>query len=125
MTPNPKQNKQATSKPPEEPAAGGSTSNPEDNTSGEEFQEGEDEDLEVSLDEFDSVNNYLDSLNTALDAIEQRNDNLQEQLLSLLQSNREIRKSMQEEAEKRPPNGGAGASGKEPEAAASGEAMEH
>lgn len=50
MTPNPKQNKQATSKPPEEPAAGGSTSNPEDNTSGEEFQEGEDEDIEVSLD---------------------------------------------------------------------------
>lgn len=50
MTPNPKQNKQATSKPTEEPAAGGSTSNPEDNTSGEEFQEEEDDTIEGSLD---------------------------------------------------------------------------
>lgn len=41
----------------------------------------------------------MDSLNSVLDAIEQRNDNIHAQLLELLSSNREIRQSLQQEAE--------------------------
>ncbi|XP_055533908.1 UPF0184 protein AAEL002161 [Wyeomyia smithii] len=91
MTPDPKEKNPKLNPPPEEMSAGSSQ---DEQTSGEE---NEDEDIEVSLDEFDSVNNYLDSLNSALDMIEQRNDDLKAQLLNLLQSNREIRQSMQEE----------------------------
>lgn len=49
--------------------------------------------------EIERVNTHLDSLSSALDAIEQRNDNIHAQLLELLSSNREIRKSLQQEAE--------------------------
>lgn len=74
--------------------------------------------------DFDSVNSYLDSLNSALDTIEQRNDDLKEQLLNLLQSNREIRQSMQEENAKRSDGSGGGSSAPELETT-SGESMEH
>ncbi|XP_065078200.1 UPF0184 protein AAEL002161 [Ochlerotatus camptorhynchus] len=114
MTPNPKENKLKPG--PSE----------ESNSSGDERQqvasgeENEDEEIDVPLDDFDSVNSYLDSLNSALDAIEQRNDDLKDQLLNLLQSNREIRQSMQEENAKR----SGGGSAPEPETT-SGESMQH
>ncbi|XP_029711635.1 UPF0184 protein AAEL002161 [Aedes albopictus] len=117
MTPNPKENKL---KPGPSEESGGSGDDQQATGSGEEY---DDEEIDVSLDDFDSVNSYLDSLNSALDAIEQRNDDLKEQLLSLLQSNREIRQSMQAENAKRTEGGGSG-SGPEPEAA-SEDAMEH
>lgn len=42
------------------------------------------------------LDSQLDALNSALDDIEQKNDDIHAQLLLLLQSNREIRKQMQE-----------------------------
>lgn len=46
--------------------------------------------------EFNAINNQLDALNSALDDIEQKNDDIHAQLLQLLQSNREMRKQIQE-----------------------------
>ncbi|XP_058444819.1 UPF0184 protein AAEL002161 [Malaya genurostris] len=113
MTPDPKDNKHKASAPVEQSSPNNSQ---DEQTSGDENGD----EVEVSLDEFESVNSYLDSINSALDAIEQRNDNLKEQLLNLLQSNREIRKSMQEEQAGRSGSD----NGSDPDAAA-GNAMEH
>ncbi|XP_058816444.1 UPF0184 protein AAEL002161 [Topomyia yanbarensis] len=113
MTPDPKENKSQSGPPAEHSPSNNAQ---DEQTSGEENED----DVEVSLDEFESVNNYLDSLNSALDAIEQRNDDLKAQLLNLLQSNREIRQSMQEENAK----SSGSDNGPDPEAAPEN-AMEH
>ncbi|XP_053698015.1 UPF0184 protein AAEL002161 [Sabethes cyaneus] len=114
MTPDPKENKPKPEPPSEDISAGNSQ---DEQTSGEESEE---VDIEVSLDEYDSINSYLDSLNSALDTIEQRNDDLKTQLLNLLQSNREIRQSMQEEHAKR-----TGSSESSERQEDNGDAMEH
>ncbi|KAJ3650754.1 hypothetical protein Zmor_016834 [Zophobas morio] len=60
-------------------------------------EEAADDDLDdISPEEFQMLDSQLDALNSALDDIEQKNDDIHAQLLVLLQSNREIRKQMQE-----------------------------
>lgn len=53
----------------------------------------------VFVTEFNVINGQLDALNSALDDIEQKNDNIHARLLSLLQSNRDIRVQMQQTVE--------------------------
>lgn len=48
--------------------------------------------------EIQRVDQHLDSLDSVLDAIERKNDAIHAQLMELLQSNREIRTALQEEA---------------------------
>ncbi|XP_049960741.1 UPF0184 protein AAEL002161 [Schistocerca serialis cubense] len=71
----------------------GNNTNPEEaNTSTEQANAF----LEQTTEEFDrdceELNSQLDQLNSLLDAMEQKNDEIQEQLLQLLQCNRETRK---------------------------------
>lgn len=47
--------------------------------------------------EYNAIDSKLDELNSALDFIEAQNDNIYSQLLSLLQSNREIREELAEQ----------------------------
>ncbi|XP_066249445.1 bublin coiled-coil protein [Euwallacea similis] len=54
----------------------------------------EDESEELTLIEYQQLNNQLDALFTALDDIENKNDNIHAQLLQLLNANREIRKQL-------------------------------
>ncbi|XP_026469262.1 UPF0184 protein AAEL002161-like [Ctenocephalides felis] len=51
----------------------------------------------VSVEEYNAIDSKLDELNSALDFIEAQNDNIYSQLLSLLQSNREIREELAEQ----------------------------
>ncbi|XP_058064231.1 UPF0184 protein AAEL002161 [Anopheles bellator] len=61
------------------------------------MSEDNDLDLDEETEEFHSVNASLDMVSSVLDAIEQRNDSLREQLLQLLESQRETLKSFKEE----------------------------
>ncbi|GJQ84568.1 hypothetical protein Trydic_g232 [Trypoxylus dichotomus] len=61
----------------------------------EEMNEAEDFE-DMTVEEFNAINNQLDALNSALDDIEQKNDDIHAQLLQLLESNRQMRKQMQE-----------------------------
>ncbi|RZC38426.1 UPF0184 domain containing protein [Asbolus verrucosus] len=61
-----------------------------------ENEANDDEDDMSMTSEGKMLDNQLDALNSALDDIEQKNDNIHAQLLQLLQSNREIRKQIQE-----------------------------
>jgi len=65
----------------------------------DEFLVNEDEleDLEFGGAEFSSLNSALDQLQGALDNLESRNAGIHEELLELLQSNREVRRVMMEE----------------------------
>lgn len=48
--------------------------------------------------DFQTLNSQLDALNSVLDRIEQKNDSIHSELLVLLQSNRDIRLQLQNEA---------------------------
>ncbi|XP_050099804.1 UPF0184 protein AAEL002161 [Anopheles aquasalis] len=95
MVPNPKERKQ---NPPgategSDPEVSQPTADPpeENNLSGDE------EEIDPDDAEFHSINNCLDALSSALDNIEQKNDSLHEQLLLLLESQRESLKALKEE----------------------------
>ncbi len=60
--------------------------------------DGDESSDELTEEEFTFLDRQLDQLSSALDAIEQRNDDLHGQLKELLQSSREARKAMAEEA---------------------------
>uniref|UniRef100_A0A2M3ZHV5 Uncharacterized protein n=1 Tax=Anopheles braziliensis TaxID=58242 RepID=A0A2M3ZHV5_9DIPT len=93
MVPNPKERKQS-------PPADGSdreASQPTTDQAEENNLSGDEEEVDLDDDEFRSINNCLDALSSALDNIEQKNDSLHEQLLLLLESQRESRKALKEE----------------------------
>ncbi|XP_050513718.1 bublin coiled-coil protein [Diabrotica virgifera virgifera] len=52
---------------------------------------------DMSPEEFAALDHQLDALNSALDDIEQKNDNIHSQLLELLHANREIRTQLQQD----------------------------
>ncbi|XP_068152597.1 UPF0184 protein CG14818 [Drosophila tropicalis] len=54
---------------------------------------------EADLQEMEDVNQSLDALSCALDAVEQRTDDIMSQLRELLNSNREIRRQLEQEKE--------------------------
>uniref|UniRef100_A0A2M4AJ59 Uncharacterized protein n=1 Tax=Anopheles triannulatus TaxID=58253 RepID=A0A2M4AJ59_9DIPT len=95
MVPNPQERKQNAPGAPEgsDPDTSTSTmdSTEENNLSGDE------EEIDPDDAEFHSINNCLDALSSALDNIEQKNDSLHEQLLLLLESQRESRNALKEE----------------------------
>lgn len=53
-------------------------------------------DVDISNEEFETLNNQLDALSSALDDIESKNDNIHAQLLELLQANRVIRQQIRD-----------------------------
>ncbi|KFB48827.1 AGAP000624-PA-like protein [Anopheles sinensis] len=97
MPPEPKETKRA----PDAPTTDVPSSDTEQATDASDASADEELDelgeLDPSSAEFHSINESLDSLSSALDIIEQKNDSLREQLLLLLQSQRETLKSFKEE----------------------------
>ncbi|KAB0797986.1 hypothetical protein PPYR_08979 [Photinus pyralis] len=82
--------------------------NPEENENKENFNtDNEEEDLELEEDEEEeltaaellALNHELDALNLALDEMESKRESIHTQLLELLESNRDIRKEIQEQKE--------------------------
>ena len=53
--------------------------------------------LNLASTEFSALNNQLDQLQSALDMLESRNADIHQELLQLLQSNREVRRCLTEE----------------------------
>uniref|UniRef100_A0A2M4C3N3 Uncharacterized protein n=1 Tax=Anopheles marajoara TaxID=58244 RepID=A0A2M4C3N3_9DIPT len=97
MVPNPKERKPPGATEGSDPEGSQPTAEQteENNLSGEE------EEIDPDDAEFHSINNCLDALSSALDNIEQKNDSLHEQLLLLLESQRESRKALKEENSRR------------------------
>jgi len=73
----------------------GSSKTPEEATS-EDHTDASSADLE----EFESVSAEIDNLNSVLDTMESNVDNIKDQLISILMSNREILKELKEENQK-------------------------
>uniref|UniRef100_A0AAG5DPH1 Uncharacterized protein n=1 Tax=Anopheles atroparvus TaxID=41427 RepID=A0AAG5DPH1_ANOAO len=95
MPPDPTEPKRGTPAAPQTTDAEQVATDASDASADEELDElGE---LDVSSAEFHSINESLDSLSSALDIIEQKNDSLREQLLLLLESQRDTLKSFKEE----------------------------
>lgn len=65
----------------------------------EDLEIEEDEEEELTTAELLALNHELDALNLALDVMESKRESIHTQLLELLESNRDIRKEIQEQKE--------------------------
>uniref|UniRef100_A0A6M2DIM8 Protein photinus pyralis n=1 Tax=Xenopsylla cheopis TaxID=163159 RepID=A0A6M2DIM8_XENCH len=74
--------------------------NPRENENSDNIDNPENEELAegtISAEEMNALDCKLDELDSALDFIEEKNDSIYNQLLTLLQSNKEIRKQLAEQ----------------------------
>ncbi|XP_026738572.1 UPF0184 protein AAEL002161 [Trichoplusia ni] len=77
-------------------------SNQNDITENYEIEPTEQSDDEIDIEDVEELNlldSKLEELNSALDYLEQKNDDIQQSLKELLQSNIEMRKEMQKQKE--------------------------